>query len=260
MNKLFDIAGKVALVTGGSRGIGEMIAEGFVKNGAKTFITSRKADQCDETAKRLSNFGECISIPADLTDSNDIKKVKSKVESETNTLNILVNNAGAVWAADFDNFPENGWDKVMDTNVKAMFFLTQQFIKLLEKNGTNEDPSRIINIGSIDGLGIPRAETYSYPASKAAVHHLTKVMANRLAERNINVNAIAPGPFESQMMKSTLKSFSEEIINSVPRKRIGRPEDMAGASIFLSSKASAYITGIVMPVDGGSLIARRHME
>ncbi len=260
MNKLFDIAGKVALVTGGSRGIGEMIAEGFVKNGAKTFITSRKADQCDETAKRLSKFGECISIPADLTDSNEIKKVKSKVESETNTLNILVNNAGAVWAADFDNFPENGWDKVMDTNVKAMFFLTQQFIKLLEKNGTNEDPSRIINIGSIDGLGIPRAETYSYPASKAAVHHLTKVMANRLAERNINVNAIAPGPFESQMMKSTLKSFSEEIINSVPRKRIGRPEDMAGASIFLSSKASAYITGIVMPVDGGSLIARRHME
>ena len=260
MNKLFDIAGKVALVTGGSRGIGEMIAEGFVKNGAKTFITSRKADQCDETAKRLSKFGECISIPADLTDSNEIKKVKSKVESETNTLNILVNNAGAVWAADFDNFPENGWDKVMDTNVKAMFFLTQQFIKLLEENGTNEDPSRIINIGSIDGLGIPRAETYSYPASKAAVHHLTRVMANRLAQRNINVNAIAPGPFESQMMKSTLKSFSEEIINSVPRKRIGKPEDMAGASIFLSSKASAYITGIVMPVDGGSLIARRHME
>ncbi len=260
MNKLFDIAGKVALVTGGSRGIGEMIAEGFVKNGAKTFITSRKADQCDETAKRLSKFGECISIPADLTDSNDIKKVKSKVESETNTLNILVNNAGAVWAADFDNFPENGWDKVMDTNVKAMFFLTQKFIKLLEENGTNEDPSRIINIGSIDGLGIPRAETYSYPASKAAVHHLTKVMANRLAERNINVNAIAPGPFESQMMKSTLKSFSEEIINSVPRKRIGKPEDMAGASIFLSAKASAYVTGIVMPVDGGSLIARRHME
>ena len=260
MEKLFDIAGKVALVSGGSRGIGEMIAEGFVKNGVKTFITSRKAEQCDETAKRLSKFGECISIPADLTNSNEIKKVKSKVESETNTLNILVNNAGAVWAADFDNFPENGWDKVMDTNVKAMFFLTQQFIKLLEENGTNEDPSRIINIGSIDGLGIPRAETYSYPASKAAVHHLTRVMANRLAQRNINVNAIAPGPFESQMMKSTLKSFSEEIINSVPRKRIGKPEDMAGASIFLSSKASAYITGIVMPVDGGSLIARRHME
>ena len=133
MNKLFDITGKVALVTGGSRGIGEMIAEGFVKNGVKTFITSRKAEQCDNTANRLSKFGECISIPADLTNNEEIKKVKSKVESESNTLNILVNNAGAVWAADFDDFPESGWDKVMDTNVKAMFFLTQQFIKLLEK-------------------------------------------------------------------------------------------------------------------------------
>ena len=260
MNKLFDITGKVALVTGGSRGIGEMIAEGFVKNGVKTFITSRKAEQCDETANRLAKFGECISIPADLTNNEEIKKVKSKVESESNTLNILVNNAGAVWAADFDDFPENGWDKVMDTNVKAMFFLTQQFIKLLEKSGSNDDPSRVINIGSIDGIGIPRAETYSYPSSKAAVHQLTRVMANRLANRNININAIAPGPFESKMMKSTLQNFSDEIINSVPRKRIGRPEDMAGASIFLSSKASAYITGIVMPVDGGSLIARRHME
>ena len=190
MNKLFDITGKVALVTGGSRGIGEMIAEGFVKNGVKTFITSRKAEQCDETANRLAKFGECISIPADLTNNEEIKKVKSKVESESNTLNILVNNAGAVWAADFDDFPESGWDKVMDTNVKAMFFLTQQFIKLLEKSGSNDDPSRVINIGSIDGIGIPRAETYSYPSSKAAVHQLTRVMANRLANRNININAI----------------------------------------------------------------------
>ena len=260
MNKLFDISGKVALVTGGSRGIGEMIAEGFVRNGVKTFITSRKAEQSNETAKRLSKFGDCISIPADLTDNDEIKRVKQKLESEVDTLNILVNNAGAVWAADFDNFPENGWDKVMDTNVKAMFFLTQQFIEILEKSGTNDDPSRIINVGSIDGIGIPRAETYSYPASKAAVHQLTRVMANRLAHRNININAIAPGPFESQMMKSTLNSYGDEIINSVPRKRIGKPEDMAGASIFLSSKASAYITGIIMPVDGGSLIARRHME
>ena len=260
MNKLFDISGKVALVTGGSRGIGEMISEGFVKNGVKTFITSRKIEQCNETANRLSKYGDCIAIPADLTDNNEIAKVREKLESESNSLNILVNNAGAVWGADFDNFPENGWDKVMDTNVKAMFFLTQQFIDLLEKSGTNDDPSRIINVGSIDGIGIPRAETYSYPASKAAVHQLTRVMANRLAHRNVNINAIAPGPFESQMMKSTLNSYGDEIINSVPRKRIGKPEDMAGASIFLSSKASAYITGIIMPVDGGSLIARRHME
>ena len=260
MKKLFDISGKVALVSGGSRGIGEMIAEGFVKNGVKTFITSRKADQCNETAKRLSQYGDCISIPADLTDIKEIKKIKKSIQGKVDRIDILINNAGAVWAADFDSFPENGWDKVMDTNVKAMFFLTQELIDLLEKSATNEDPSRVINVGSIDGIGIPRAETYSYPASKAAVHQLTRVMANRLANRNININAIAPGPFESQMMKSTLKSFGDEIINSVPRKRIGKPEDMAGAAIFLSSKASAYITGIVMPVDGGSLIARRHME
>ncbi len=260
MKKLFDISGKVALVSGGSRGIGEMIAEGFVKNGVKTFITSRKADQCNETAKRLSQYGDCISIPADLTDIKEIKKIKKIIQGKVDRIDILINNAGAVWAADFDSFPENGWDKVMDTNVKAMFFLTQELIDLLEKSATNEDPSRVINVGSIDGIGIPRAETYSYPASKAAVHQLTRVMANRLANRNININAIAPGPFESQMMKSTLKSFGDEIINSVPRKRIGKPDDMAGAAIFLSSKASAYITGIVMPVDGGSLIARRHME
>ncbi len=260
MKKLFDISGKVALVSGGSRGIGEMIAEGFVKNGVKTFITSRKADQCNETAKRLSQYGDCISIPADLTDIKEIKKIKKSIQGKVDRIDILINNAGAVWAADFDSFPENGWDKVMDTNVKAMFFLTQELMELLEKSATNEDPSRVINVGSIDGIGIPRAETYSYPASKAAVHQLTRVMANRLANRNININAIAPGPFESQMMKSTLKSFGDEIIDSVPRKRIGKPEDMAGAAIFLSSKASAYITGIVMPVDGGSLIARRHME
>ena len=256
---LFDIKGKVALITGGSRGIGEMIAEGFVKQGVKTYISSRKKEQCDNTAMRLSKFGQCISIPADLTQINEIQNLFSTINKNEKKLHILVNNAGAAWGADFDNFPENGWDKVMDTNVKSIFFLTQKFVKLLEKSGTNSDPSRVINVGSIDGIGIPRAETYSYPASKAAVHQLTRVLANRLAERNININAIAPGPFQSQMMNETLKKYEKEIINSVPRKRIGVPEDMAGAAIFLSSKASAYITGIVLPVDGGSLIARRHM-
>ena len=239
MSNWFSIEGKTALVTGGSRGIGEMIAAGFLLNGARVYINSRKVDVCNETAARLATKygGDCIAIPGDMSDVGSIEDVFNELAKHEERLDILVNNAGATWGAPIDEFPESGWDKVMDTNVKAMFFLTQQFIKLLEENGTNEDPSRIINIGSIDGLGIPRAETYSYPASKAAVHHLTKVMANRLAERNINVNAIAPGPFESQMMKSTLKSFSEEIINSVPRKRIGKPEDMAGASIFLSSKS-----------------------
>ena len=260
MENLFDINSKVALVTGGSRGIGAMIAEGFVKNGVKTYITSRKSDQCNLKAEELSKFGECISIPADLTDMNEMDKLVRHIEKNEEKLNILINNAGAAWGAPFDTFPENGWDKVMDTNVKAVFFLIQKLIKILESSGDNSDPSRIINVGSIDGVGIPRAETYSYPASKAAIHQLTRVLANRLAHRNINVNAIAPGPFQSKMMAHSLKEYGEQIKKSVPRGRIGIPEDMAGTSIFLSSKASSYITGSIIPVDGGSLIARRHME
>lgn len=260
MENLFNLKGKIALVTGGSRGIGAMIAEGFVRNGVKTYISSRKSDPCDKKAKELSKYGECISIPADLTDMNEMDKLVTKIKDKETKLNILVNNAGAAWGASFDDFPEIGWDKVMDTNVKSIFFLTQKLVDILETSASTSDPSRIINIGSIDGLGIPRAETYSYPASKAAVHQLTKVLANRLANRNINVNAIAPGPFESNMMAHTLEEYGEQIKSSVPRGRIGVPEDMAGASIFLSSKASSYITGSIIPVDGGSLIARRHME
>jgi len=260
MENLFNLNGKIALVTGGSRGIGAMIAEGFVRNGVKTYISSRKSDPCDKKAKELSKYGECISIPADLTDMNEMDKLVTKIKDKETKLNILVNNAGAAWGASFDDFPEIGWDKVMDTNVKSVFFLTQKLVDILETSASTSDPSRIINIGSIDGLGIPRAETYSYPASKAAVHQLTKVLANRLANRNINVNAIAPGPFQSNMMAHTLEEYGEQIKSSVPRGRIGVPEDMAGASIFLSSKASSYITGSIIPVDGGSLIARRHME
>tara|TARA_A100001015_G_scaffold303551_1_gene393380 strand:+ start:631 stop:1476 length:846 start_codon:yes stop_codon:yes gene_type:complete len=260
MKDLFNVEGKVALVTGGSRGIGAMIAEGFVNNGVKTYITSRKSEQCDNKANELSKFGECISIPADLTDMNEMDKLVNHIKENEKQLNFLINNAGAAWGASFDEFPENGWDKVMDTNVKSVFFLTQKLAKILEQSGNNSDPSRVINVGSIDGIGIPRAETYSYPASKAAVHQLTRVLANRLAHRNININAIAPGPFQSNMMAHTLEEYGEQIKSSVPRGRIGIPEDMAGTAIFLCSKASAYITGSIIPVDGGSLIARRHME
>ena len=261
LQKLFNIEGKTALITGGSRGIGEMIAAGFLANGAKVYITARKEAPLIEKAKELSEKfnGDCIAIPCDLSNMEGIQRLATDYLQQEDSLDILVNNAGAAWGEPYENFSEKGWDKVMDTNVKSIFFLTQKFVKLLEKSGTNSDPSRVINVGSIDGIGIPRAETYSYPASKAAVHQLTRVLANRLAERNININAIAPGPFQSQMMNETLKKYEKEIINSVPRKRIGVPEDMAGAAIFLSSKASAYITGIVLPVDGGSLIARRHM-
>ena len=259
MENLFDINGKVALVTGGSRGIGAMISEGFVKNGVKTYITSRKSEQCNHKAKELSKFGECILYLL-TTNMNEMDKIVNHIKENEKKFNILINNAGAAWGASFDEFPENGWDKVMDTNVKSVFFLTQKLSKILEQSGNNSDPSRVINVGSIDGIGIPRAETYSYPASKAAVHQLTRVLANRLAHRNININAIAPGPFQSNMMAHTLEEYGEQIKSSVPRGRIGIPEDMAGTAIFLCSKASAYITGSIIPVDGGSLIARRHME
>jgi len=247
----------VALVTGGSRGIGLMIARGFVEFGARVYISSRKAEVCDEVAAELSKIGECISLPADLSSMDGVKSLAGEIASRETSLDILVNNAGAVWGAPVEEFPETGWDKVMDLNVKSIFFLTQALLPQLKAAGTADAPARIINTGSIDGLGIPRLETYSYPASKAAVHQLTRVLASRLARENITVNAIAPGPFESQMMAATLEKHQKQIEQAVPLGRIGRPEDMAGVAIYLASQAGAYVTGSVIPVDGGSLVAPR---
>jgi len=251
MKNLFDIAGKVALVTGGSRGIGEMIAEGFVANGVKTYISSRKAEACDATAERLSEQGECISIPADLSTSGGISSLVEAIRSREEKLDILVNNAGATWGAPIEKFPEAAWDKVMDINVKSPFFLTQALLPLLEKAATDAEPARIIMVGSIDGLGVNRLPTFSYGPSKAAVHHLTRTLARHLADRGITVNAIAPGPFPSKMMAHTLETMGEQIKKGVPLKRIGEPADMAGAAVYLSSPAASYITGVVIPVDGG---------
>ena len=251
MKRLFDVAGKVALVTGGSRGIGEMIAEGFVTNGVRTYISSRKAEACDATAARLAEQGECISIPADLSTADGIAALVGGIRSREERLDILVNNAGATWGAPIGEFPESAWDKVMDINVKAPFFLTQALLPLLEKSATADDPARIIMVGSVDGLNVNKLPTFSYGPSKAAVHHLTRTLASHLAPRNITTNAIAPGPFPSKMMAHTLKEFGEQIKKGVPLKRIGEPTDMAGAAIFLSSRASSYVTGVVIPVDGG---------
>jgi len=251
MNNLFTLTGKAALVTGGSRGIGEMIATGFVTNGVKTYISSRKAADCDATAARLSEQGECISIPADLSTRDGIAQLVNEIASREDRLDILVNNAGATWGAPIEDFPEDGWDKVMGINLKSPFFLAQALLPLLEKAASHDDPARIINIGSIDGLHVNKLQTFSYGPSKAGMHHLTRTLAAHLASRHINVNAIAPGPFESKMMAHTLKTAGEQIVAMVPRKRIGVPEDMAGAAIFLASRASAYVTGVVLPVDGG---------
>lgn len=257
MNRLFDISGKVALVTGGSRGIGEMIAEGFVANGVRTYISARKADACDATAARLSGMGECISVPADLSTLEGVKLLADEIRSREQKLDILVNNAGATWGAPIEEFPENGWDKVMDINVKGPFFLTQALLPLLEASASSEDPARIINIGSIDGLNVNKMGTYSYGPSKAAIHHLTRTFASHLADRNITANAIAPGPFPSKMTAGIAKKMGEEIRQHVPLKRWGDPADMAGTAIFLASKAGAYVSGAVIPVDGGIVASSR---
>jgi NAD(P)-dependent dehydrogenase (short-subunit alcohol dehydrogenase family) len=259
MNNLFDISGKVALVTGGSRGIGEMIAEGFVANGVKTYISSRKAEACDATAQRLSEQGECISIPADLSTTEGVTALADEIKQREPRLDILVNNAGATWGAPIEEFPEAGWDKIMDINVKGPFFLTQALLPLLESAATAEDPARIINVGSIDGLNVNRMPTFSYGPSKAAVHHLTRTLASHLADRHITANAIAPGPFPSKMMAHTLETMGEKIRQSVPLKRIGEPADMAGTAIYLASKAGAYVSGTVIPVDGGIIAASRSL-
>ena len=255
MKNLFSVAGKVALVTGGSRGIGLMIARGLVENGVRTYISSRSIEACENAVAELSPHGDCTALPTDLSKSEEVDRLAGEVAAREEKLDILVNNAGTAWGAPFGKFPESDWDKVMDLNAKSPFFLTQALLPRLESAATKDDPSRIINIGSIDGLAIPKLESYSYPASKAAMHHLTRVLAHQLGRRHITVNAIAPGPFESKMMDYTLANHRDDIEGTLPRGRLGTPEDIAGAVIYLSSRAGAYVTGVVLPVDGGSLVA-----
>ena len=256
MNDLFSVNGKTALVTGGSRGIGLMIARGLVEAGAKVYISSRKAAVCDEAAAELSKSGECYSLPADLGTEAGCRTLTDAFAAREDRLHVLVNNAGANWGAPLAEFPDSAFDKVLALNLKGPFHLTRFMQPLLEAAASDDDPARVINIGSIDGLQAPALETYAYSTSKAAVHHLTRVLAHKLAPKRITVNAIAPGPFESKMMEDTLQRFGDQIRASCPLGRIGRPEDVAGTVIYLSSRAGAYLTGVIIPVDGG--ISTRH--
>lgn len=251
MQDLFSVQDKVVVVTGGSRCIGLMIARGFVEGGADVYISSRKADVCDQVARELSEYGRCTSLPADLGTEQGTLDLAKAVAERTSKVDVLVNNAGANWGAPIAEYPDSAWDKVLALNVKGIFHLTRHLLPQLEAAATPGNPARVINIGSIDGLHVPDLETYAYSTSKAAVHHLTRVLAKRLATSHITVNAVAPGPFESKMMEATLESFGEAIVSAVPLKRIGAPEDMAGVALFLASKAGAYVTGAVIPVDGG---------
>ena len=251
MTDLFSIRGKTALVTGGSRGIGEMIVRGYVDAGVKVYLSSRKADVCEALAEELRDQGgDVTALPADLSSEHSCAALAGELEGKESRLDILVNNAGATWGAPLEEFDEAAWERVLALNVKGVFFLTRYVLPLLRAAGTLEDPARVINVGSIDGLRVPALETYSYSASKAAVHQLTRHLAKRLAPE-ITVNAIAPGPFPSKMMRTTLEAFGDQIAAAAPMKRIGRAPDMAGAAIYLASPAASYVTGAVLPVDGG---------
>ncbi|NBE85089.1 SDR family oxidoreductase [Micromonospora rubida] len=253
MTDLFSVEGKTVLVTGGSRGIGLMIARGFVRAGADVIISSRKADVCEAVAEELSAEGRCAAIPADLGHDAGAEGLAAAVGERVDRLDVLVNNAGATWGAPLESYPESAFDKLWAVNVKAVFRLTTALLPALRAAATDDDPARVINIGSIDGIRVPSMEVYAYSATKAAVHMLTRGLAHQLAGERITVNAIAPGPFESRMMAFALEdpAARSAIEQQVPLGRIGRPEDMAGTAIYLSSRAGAYLTGAVIPVDGG---------
>ncbi|MDP9966789.1 NAD(P)-dependent dehydrogenase (short-subunit alcohol dehydrogenase family) [Variovorax beijingensis] len=252
--QLFSLKGRSALITGGSRGIGRMIAEGFLAQGARVYISARKAAACDQTAKELSAFGHCVSLPADVSTLEGAQALVDAYAKHEDALDILVNNAGAAWGAPYDEFPESGWDKVVDLNLKTPFFLTKALTPMLKKAATDH-LAKVINIASIDGISVNPQETYSYAASKAGLIQLTRRMALRLAQDRIVVSAIAPGAFASDMNKLA-RDHGDEVKERIPAGRIGVPEDMAGAAIYLASRAGDYVMGSTLVVDGGVTHAR----
>jgi NAD(P)-dependent dehydrogenase (short-subunit alcohol dehydrogenase family) len=251
---LFDLTGRTALITGGSRGIGRMIAEGYLAQGARVYISARKSAACDRAAEELSQFGTCISLPGDVSTIDGVHDLAARFRERESSLDVLVNNAGAAWVAPFEEFPESGWDKVMDVNVKGAFFLTQALLPDLER-AVSRGPAKVINIASIDGMSMHPYETYSYHASKAALIHLTKRMALTLITDGVVVNGIAPGAFPSDMNRDA-RDRPDEILGYIPAGRIGQPEDIAALAIYLASRAGDYVVGTTVPVDGGVLLAR----
>ena len=254
MSKLFSLDGRTALITGGSRGIGKMIAAGYLRHGAKVYISARKAAACDATAAELSALGPCISLPADVSTLDGIRALVAAYSAREQSLDILVNNAGAAWGADFDAFPEAAWDKVADLNMKTPFFLTQALHGLLSEGGKKQ-PAKVINIASIDGQSVNPQETYPYAASKAGLIHLTKRMATRLVQDNIVVSGIAPGAFASAMNRDA-RDHADTVSQRIPSRRIGSDDDMAGAAIYLASRAGDYVVGHTLTVDGGVNLVR----
>ena len=248
---LFSIAGRTALVTGGSAGIGEMIARAYVAAGARVYIASRKLPDCEKLAAELCEIGECIALQADLSDEDSARALAAEVSDREGSLDILVNNAGTTWGAHLDEYPAKAWDRVLDLNLKGLFILTQALLPALRAAGTQELPARVINISSIEGIWVPGHETYAYSASKAALNQLTRTLAGRLGRDHISVNAILPGPFRSRMMKVLLDANEEGIAKLSPLRRIGGDSDMAAAAVYLASPGASWLTGVLLPVDGG---------
>jgi NAD(P)-dependent dehydrogenase (short-subunit alcohol dehydrogenase family) len=261
IQRLFSLAGKVALVTGGSRGIGYMISQGLLQAGARVYISARKAQPCQEAAAELSRYGDCIALPGDVSDPDSRRQLCEHLGAAERHLHILVNNAGTAWGADYEHFPDSAFDKVMRVNVTAMFALTRDLTPLLAAAGSLDDPARVINIGSMEGLHIPTVHgtgNYAYTASKAAVHHLTRHLAVELGRRQITVNAIAPGFFPSRMSDHAFQHRRREIEGNSLLGRVGKAEEMAGIAVYLSGRAGAYTSGAVIPVDGGTSINHQH--
>ncbi|KAI9778538.1 MAG: hypothetical protein M1835_004911 [Candelina submexicana] len=250
VSQLFNVKDKVVLITGGAKGIGRMISEGFVSNGAKVYISSRDAQACEEACKRLNALGKgtAVAIPANFYKEDDCKKLAEEISQREKRSN---------WGAPYDEYPESAWQRVLTLNLHRVFTITQLLTPLLENGARNGDPARIINIGSVDGLRVPSLETFAYSSSKAGLHHLSRVLANHLGKRNITSNTIACGPFESKMMAATLKKFKDTIEAGIPLGRIGTPEDVAGTALFLSSRAGSYVNGATIALDGGSLVGSK---
>ncbi|WP_373187047.1 SDR family oxidoreductase [Halopseudomonas sp.] len=253
MQQYFSLAGRTALVTGGSRGIGKMIAKGFLEAGARVIICSRKKDECEATAQELSQYGECLAISADLSSEEGARQLHSDLQPHCEQLDILVNNAGTSWGAPLEDFPVKGWEKVMQLNVTSVFSCIQQLLPLLRKAGSETSPARVINIGSVAGISAFGEQAYSYGPSKAAVHQLSRMLAKELVGEHINVNVIAPGRFPSKMT-SHIQADPEALAEDckfIPMKRWGREDEMAALAIMLASTAGAYMTGNIIPIDGG---------
>ncbi|KIJ68603.1 hypothetical protein HYDPIDRAFT_173282 [Hydnomerulius pinastri MD-312] len=264
VESLFGVAGKVVLVTGGSRGIGKMIASAFIRNGAKVYISSRSAKDCDETAEELNaqGPGTCVSIPADMSKFAEVERLVREFSSSEKALNVLVNNAGTTWAEPLDEYPDEGFSKVVTLNLQRVFTLTQKLLPLLRAGAAQggqtdvvfNDPSRIINIGSVEALGVPDHDTYAYSAAKAGLHHLSRHLAGRLGPEGIVSNTIACGAFRSKMTAELLDTAGDVIVSQVPTNRLGTPEDVAGTALYLSSRAGAYVNGATIALDGGFLV------